>query len=122
MHESVFKDKIKFTNFDFHHYCGGDKYQALKVLVKKVDTDLLRQGYLVEDMGTRSVESLQTGVFRTNCLDSLDRTNVAQSKLGMVILQIMLQRLGFDLERFFGREFKVHGIAFMYEDDETSVI
>ena len=26
VHESELKDKIKYINFDFHHYCGGDKY------------------------------------------------------------------------------------------------
>jgi hypothetical protein len=29
---------------------------------------------------------MQNGIIRTNCLDSLDRTNVAQSKIGMVVL------------------------------------
>ena len=61
------------------------------------------------------MEKLQTGVFRTNCLDSLDRTNVAQSKIGMVILQIMFTKLGFDLETLFGPLVKTEGLAFMYE-------
>jgi synaptojanin len=33
VYESDLKENIKFLNFDFHHYCGGDKYQALKVMV-----------------------------------------------------------------------------------------
>lgn len=33
VYESDHKDNIKFLNFDFHHYCGGDKYQALKVMI-----------------------------------------------------------------------------------------
>ena len=32
VYESAYRDQIKFLNFDFHGYCGGDKYQALKVL------------------------------------------------------------------------------------------
>lgn len=47
-----------------------------------------------------------------NCLDSLDRTNVAQSKIGMVILQKQLQKLGFDIEETFGKEVAKEGIAF----------
>jgi hypothetical protein len=86
VYESDLKDNIKFLNFDFHHYCGGDKYQALKVMIQKIDQDLINHGYFVENINARSVESVQQGVFRTNCLDSLDRTNVAQSKLGMVAL------------------------------------
>ena len=33
-----------------------------------------------------SVKSQQTGVFRTNCVDSLDRTNVVQSMLAARVL------------------------------------
>lgn len=73
-------------------------------------------------MNARSVESVQQGVFRTNCLDSLDRTNVAQSKLGMVALQLQLRRLGFDLKSIFGPDVAREGLAFMYETEGDSVI
>ena len=76
VYESDLKENMKFLNFDFHHYCGGDKYQALKVMIQKVDQDIIKHGYFVENIGGRCVESIQQGVFRTNCLDSLDRTNV----------------------------------------------
>ena len=122
VYECEMKKDIKFLNFDFHHYCGGDKYQALKVLVQKVNDDILAHDYLVENMASKQVERLQTGVFRTNCLDSLDRTNVAQSKIGMVILQLMFTKLGFDLETLFGRLVKTEGLAFMYEDNENPSI
>jgi hypothetical protein len=36
----------------------------------------------------------QTGVIRTNCLDCLDRTTVAQFCVGMAALGLQLQRLG----------------------------
>ena len=87
-YENPQKDKIKFLNFDFHGFCGGDRYQALKVMIQKIDQDILDHGYFVENLTQKSVESLQRGVFRTNCLDSLDRTNVAQSKIAMVSLQL----------------------------------
>ena len=61
-------------------------------------------------------------MIRTNCLDSLDRTNVAQSKVGMVALQIQMKRLGFDLETVCGPQVHIDGIAFMYEPNSTSVI
>lgn len=35
VYESEFKEKLKFLHFDFHHYCSGDRYQSLKVLVGK---------------------------------------------------------------------------------------
>ena len=44
---------------------------------------------MVDDKGV--VSSLQQGVFRTNCIDCLDRTNVVQSMLAHRILEIQLQ-------------------------------
>lgn len=38
-----------------------------------------------------SVMSVQQGVFRTNCIDCLDRTNVVQSMLGRRSLSFQLQ-------------------------------
>ena len=122
VHESPYKNKIKFLNFDFHGFCGGDRYQALKVMIQRVDTEILKQGYLIEHLAQKQVEMVQRGVIRTNCLDSLDRTNVAQSKVGMVVLQLWLKKLGFDLEAIAGPLVHTEGLAFMYEEDETSII
>lgn len=86
VHEFEEKSKLKFLNFDFHGFCGGDRYQALKVMIQKCDQEVLNHGYFVENLLQKSVEQVQRGVIRTNCLDSLDRTNVAQSKIAMVAL------------------------------------
>ncbi|KAL5062580.1 hypothetical protein RYX36_024317 [Vicia faba] len=40
-------------------------------------------------------KTLQSGVLRTNCIDCLDRTNVAQYAYGLVALGSQLQALGF---------------------------
>lgn len=122
VYESDLKDQINFLNFDFHHYCGGDKYQALKVMVQKIDQELIKHGYFVENINGRKVEAVQQGVIRSNCLDSLDRTNVAQSKIGIVMLQLQLRRLGFDLQSLFGPEVMKQGLAFMYEPESDNII
>ena len=87
VHESELKDKIKYLNFDFHGYCGNERYQALKVMAKECEQQILEDSWFVENLATKTVIQNQIGVFRSNCLDSLDRTNVAQSKLGMLALQ-----------------------------------
>ena len=46
----------------------------------------MEHGWFVENLSTKTIEERQVGVIRTNCLDSLDRTNVAQGKIGMVAL------------------------------------
>ena len=38
--------------------------------------------------------NFQTGVFRVNCIDCLDRTNVVQSMLARVVLETQLVKLG----------------------------
>lgn len=42
-----------------------------------------------------NVSTLQRGVLRTNCIDCLDRTNVAQYAYGLVALGHQLHALGF---------------------------
>jgi len=91
-------------------------------MIQKIDQEIVDHGYFVENLLEKSVEQVQRGVFRTNCLDSLDRTNVAQSKVAMVALQIQMKKLGFDLERCCGPAVHTDGIAFMYEPNSTSVI
>jgi len=45
---------------------------------------------------------MQKGVFRTNCLDCLDRTNLVQSKLAYVVCDSILTHCGFDLPAILG--------------------
>ena len=71
---------------------------------------------------SKSVESVQRGVFRTNCLDSLDRTNVAQSKIALVVLQLQLQKLGYDLEAVCGPAVHTDGIAFLYDTESNNIL
>ena len=80
------KDKVKYQQYDFHHYTSGNNFDSLKVLVTKVDPDIEDHGYFQEELCLKQVMKLQKGVFRTNCLDSLDRTNVGQSKIGLYVL------------------------------------
>lgn len=45
---------------------------------------------------------MQKGVFRTNCLDCLDRTNVVQNKIGMNVLEYQLEKLQISTKAVFG--------------------
>jgi synaptojanin len=49
----------------------------LKVLLTRLNEGFTTHGYLIEDLSVKKTLKTQTGVFRVNCLDSLDRTNVA---------------------------------------------
>ena len=68
--------KPSYFHYDFAKYCGKDNFDALKVILQKTSWELENHGFFAEDTSRKSVTKLQRGVIRTNCLDSLDRTNV----------------------------------------------
>jgi hypothetical protein len=113
---SALKSRLNFQHFDFHGFCKGDKYHQLKVMLSRLAS--YQYGSLLEDLSAKKIYHRQTGAFRVNCLDSLDRTNVAQSMIGVHVFHQQLQQLGFSLEEIFGPTVSQEGIAFM---DVTSV-
>lgn len=84
---------IRYEAFDFHKECKGMKYQKANTLIDRLMPELERfsvfhlrfDGVLV---------STQNGVFRTNCIDCLDRTNVIQSMLARRSLNNTFIKLG----------------------------
>ncbi|XP_054275237.1 phosphatidylinositol-3-phosphatase SAC1 [Macrosteles quadrilineatus] len=88
----VANPEIRYESFDFHHECRKMRWDRLAVLIDRLAHEQDEFGYflLLRD-GTLS--SQQTGVFRTNCIDCLDRTNVVQSMLARRSLTTVLQRL-----------------------------
>lgn len=85
--------KIKYEAFDFHHECRKMQWDRLSILMDRIAQDQDAFGYFMM-LYDRSVPSLQTGVFRTNCIDCLDRTNVVQSLLARRSLEQQLLRTG----------------------------
>lgn len=53
------------------------------IVLKKMKANL---GYYLYDSKKERVISEQAGIFRTNCLDCLDRTNFFQAKLALITL------------------------------------
>lgn len=89
-------DKLKqrgapmfMTCFDFHAYCKNNNYDALtRLLTRDVSMDIDSFGYfaMTSDAGKTRLMT-QTGIFRTNCLDCLDRTNVVQTLLARKVME-----------------------------------
>eukprot|EP01133_Synstelium_polycarpum_P007507 gene7507-8784_t len=85
--------RVRYVAFDFHEKCRNNKYENLGELLDKVKPQLDSFGYLFKS--TNDHPSLvQSGSFRTNCIDCLDRTNVVQSVLAHHILHSQLTRMG----------------------------
>ena len=84
-------------------------------MAKECEQQILDDSWFVENLATKTVIQDQIGVFRSNCLDSLDRTNVAQSKLGMLALQFQLEQFGVNLDKTYGDQMNKDGIAFIFD-------
>ncbi|CAD7090352.1 unnamed protein product [Hermetia illucens] len=84
---------VRYEAFDFHAECRKMRFDRLNILVDRLahEQDEFSIFHLHKD-GT--LLSSQEGVFRTNCIDCLDRTNVVQSMLAKRSLTNILTKLG----------------------------
>ncbi|VDM05623.1 unnamed protein product, partial [Schistocephalus solidus] len=80
--QSVDQAELKYESFDFHRECSALKWNRLSILLDRLEPEIVTM---------RLVDS-QTGVFRTNCIDCLDRTNVVQSMIAHRALELGLQQ------------------------------
>ncbi|CAL8295704.1 unnamed protein product [Merluccius merluccius] len=87
------KGMIHYIAFDFHKECSRMRWHRLQLLVDAVTEKQDEYGYFMVNAEGKTVAQ-QTGTFRSNCMDCLDRTNVIQSLLARCSLQSQLQRMG----------------------------
>ncbi|KAI8370328.1 SacI homology domain-containing protein [Radiomyces spectabilis] len=83
---------IIYIEFDFHRETKGMRFENIDKLRTSLAGELSKISYMWK--GNDTVYCRQQGVFRTNCMDCLDRTNVVQSAFGRSMLQLQLTRLG----------------------------
>lgn len=93
--ESMSGNGIPFEWFDFHQACRGMKFENVSLLLSQLKGDLEEMGSTVQKDGV--VTTKQSGVFRTNCMDCLDRTNVCQSSFAKHMLEVQLKAEGIDM-------------------------
>jgi len=80
----------RYESFDFHAECRHLRWDRLSILTDRLAHEQDEFGYfLLTRDGT--LVSLQDGIFRTNCMDCLDRTNVVQSLLARRSLTQIMQ-------------------------------
>ncbi|TGZ50039.1 hypothetical protein CRM22_010886 [Opisthorchis felineus] len=85
-------EKLTFILFDFHDYCRGLRFQNASVLLSGTV-------HLLRDMkfcwaSANELLCEQTGIFRVNCLDCLDRTNLVQCLYAGVVMTTQLKKFG----------------------------
>ncbi|NXW56065.1 SYNJ2 protein, partial [Eurystomus gularis] len=90
-------------NFDYHQFAKGGKTERLENLLRP-QLKLHWEDFGIFTKGENVSPRLQTGTFRMNCLDCLDRTNSVQSFIALEILLAQLESLGLNsksiIERF----------------------
>ncbi|XP_053548633.1 phosphatidylinositide phosphatase SAC2 [Bombina bombina] len=83
---------LTYVTFDFHEHCRGMKFENVQTLsdaICDIITDM--KWCWVDHAG---VICKQDGVFRVNCMDCLDRTNVVQAAIARVVMEQQLKKLG----------------------------
>ncbi|XP_057317982.1 phosphatidylinositide phosphatase SAC2 isoform X2 [Microplitis mediator] len=83
---------IIYTTFDFHEYCRGMHFENVTILVNALSDVLGEMGYCWRD--SQGSICSQKGVFRINCMDCLDRTNVVQTALAKTVMEMQFSKLG----------------------------
>ncbi|XP_027891482.1 phosphatidylinositol-3-phosphatase SAC1-A isoform X2 [Xiphophorus couchianus] len=84
---------LNYLAFDFHKECSHMRWDRLQILVDAVAETQDEYSYFMVNSDGKTLTQ-QKGVFRSNCMDCLDRTNVIQSLLARRSLQSQLQRMG----------------------------
>lgn len=90
--QRINNQNIRYEAFDFHAECRRLRWDKLNTLMDRLAHDQEQMGYFLL-MRDGALLSAQDGVFRTNCIDCLDRTNVVQSMLAKRVLNEVLNRL-----------------------------
>lgn len=108
----------------------GDR-EALATLLRLTETDAARHGFwfdsspvLVAREGARAFAEkthAQTGAFRVNCKDCLDRTNVAQATLAFRALQAQLRVNAFVASNATALR-KTHGALWSAHGDDVALL
>ncbi|KAJ7709765.1 SacI homology domain-containing protein [Mycena rosella] len=87
MTELADKDAV-YHEYDFHTETKGMKYENISKLIDAMERTFEHQGYLW--ISDNLIMSMQKGVFRINCIDCLDRTNVVESAFARYVLNNQL--------------------------------
>ncbi|GCB26008.1 phosphatidylinositide phosphatase SAC2 [Aspergillus awamori] len=103
--------------FDFHHECRGMKFENVSRLVKHLEETLSEFGDTV--ICNDTVLQSQKGIVRTNCMDCLDRTGVAQCAFGQWALERELKREGINID--LGRDSSTRWFNTLWADNGDAI-
>jgi len=95
--EQYSNKNVHYNHYDFHAKHKKLSHKMIEELVALVEKNIQSQGFFMYDAKKETVRSEQNGIVRVNCIDCLDRTNVAESVFAShVLLQQLRQLKGID--------------------------
>ncbi|KAL4640934.1 phosphatidylinositide phosphatase SAC2 [Arapaima gigas] len=83
---------LTYVSFDFHEHCRGMKFENIQILTDAISDIITDMKWAWVDQA--GVICQQQGIFRVNCMDCLDRTNVVQAAVARVVMEQQLKKLG----------------------------
>ncbi|XP_058043462.1 phosphatidylinositide phosphatase SAC2 isoform X3 [Ahaetulla prasina] len=83
---------LTYVSFDFHEHCRGMKFENVQTLTDAISDIITDVKWCWVDQA--GVICKQEGIFRVNCMDCLDRTNVVQAAIARAIMEQQLKKLG----------------------------
>jgi phosphatidylinositol-bisphosphatase len=95
-HQAQLSQVCAYVYFDFHGMCQGNKFYNLRALLNQVEE--MMNYYTYFNVRSAQVVTSQKGVFRINCLDCLDRTNVVMSRLAWQSFIAQMAQIGLAID------------------------
>ncbi|XP_044295993.1 phosphatidylinositide phosphatase SAC2 isoform X2 [Varanus komodoensis] len=83
---------LTYVSFDFHEHCRGMKFENVQTLTDAISDIITDVKWCWVDQA--GVICKQEGIFRVNCMDCLDRTNVVQAAIARIVMEQQLKKLG----------------------------
>ncbi|CCH58977.1 hypothetical protein TBLA_0B01340 [Henningerozyma blattae CBS 6284] len=111
-------EDLFLTEFDFNKETSQDGYLAIDNVLPLVEKEMDEQGFFWYDIRHQKVICRQQGVFRANCLDCLDRTNIAQQCICYKVFRIFLEEVNWiDADDFSNTHMFVHDMNSLWADN-----
>ncbi|CCK71986.1 phosphatidylinositol-3-/phosphoinositide 5-phosphatase INP52 KNAG_0I02010 [Huiozyma naganishii CBS 8797] len=85
-----YDEDVLLTVFDFHKETSQDGFVGAAKILPQILKFMMNAGYFSYDVREDRVISKQQGIFRTNCLDCLDRTNLVQQLISLEVFKLFL--------------------------------
>ncbi|XP_064476937.1 synaptojanin-1-like isoform X2 [Ornithodoros turicata] len=120
-HHKASRRKIPMVSFDYHSMCRGGRQDNLIHLKNQISPHLSSFGCFYFNGSEICLQ--QTGTFRTNCLDCLDRTNCVQTFIALEVLPSQVALLGLqDKPQLASRFMEVFRQMWVQNGDQVSKI